>query len=1022
MLEYYKANDFICRTPLLPFSTIDNLFGNFSIDKLISLYQNPIFQDALYIASPVLYQELQKATLNEELSKDKRLIKSLIKYISRASSRCTPYGLFAGLTPGAISTNPTTIEILKNPLQRLRLDMAYLFNVYNCVTADKDLRKNLIYFPNSSLYKVNNNWRFTECRTNNEKQTHHLVNVEDNKVLSRLISISHKGISYLNCIEIIKSFGYDLNTSENYLNELISSQILISEIYPNTTGIEYQKVLFKKLSTFTKYKKELENVSNVLNQSLKLESKVDQLENILSNVFPAKIKKDNFIQVDVLRNANKSLLNETIVNNIKDASSFLIQISRFSEPIALSNYKKLFYERYEEMEVPLLELMDKDIGINYHTPQEDGNINKTVTFLWDEISKFKFELYIKSQNHSLFEVIINEVDIKGIGVNKEVSVPNDLVFMGKLLREENESRIFYGHMGSNASALLGRFGYLDDKIRNICIGISNSEELEQPDKIFAEIVHIPEPRIGNIISHPHYRKYEIPYMSQSRLPTEYQILLSDLQISLKNNKFYIRSKKLNKEVIPRMANAHNFSSMGIPIYHFLADVQNQEQMFYLAWNWDFLEDRDFLPRIVYRNVILSPATWNIKTETIKKIKELDKNKRLSEFHKFRMGIRMPDYILFKESDNELLLNLNSDVCIDIIFDLANKTSNLRFIEFIFDYNNLLVRDESNNGYTNEIIIPFINLNKKIQYHSKSNVHRKKNSLKTIRIFEPYSHWVYYKIYTGHKASDRIISDPTFKITSKLKRDNIIDKWHFLRYKDPHDHIRIRFHLTESKNFNELNKVISKYYGKYVKNNIVWKIQIDTYKRELERYGSNIINLTEDVYFHDSECVMELLCLFKSDKNQKERLLIGLLGMDKLFEAFGFSLQEKFIKVEECVELFSFEFNVKNSKFLREKIIRDYRNEKLKIETILSVDGINQSNYEIFKRAEIIFNKHYRNLKAISNELENKKSEKNIDELIKSYIHMFLNRFFNSEQRYFEMILYNYLQKYYKSKLMKERYN
>jgi hypothetical protein len=58
------------------------------------------------------------------------------------------------------------------------------------------------------------------------------------------------------------------------------------------------------------------------------------------------------------------------------------------------------------------------------------------------------------------------------------------------------------------------------------------EKKYHPDKIFAEIVHIPESRTGNILRRPILRDYEIAYLSNSGW-VEITLDINDLMVSIK---------------------------------------------------------------------------------------------------------------------------------------------------------------------------------------------------------------------------------------------------------------------------------------------------------------------------------------------------------------------------------------------------------------------------------------------------------------------------------------------------------
>jgi len=57
-----------------------------------------------------------------------------------------------------------------------------------------------------------------------------------------------------------------------------------------------------------------------------------------------------------------------------------------------------------------------------------------------------------------------------------------------------------------------------------------------------------------------------------------------------------------------------------------------------------------------------------------------------------------------------------------------------------------------------------------------------------RTFIPGDEWLYIKLYTGYKTADTILTEILPEIISKLKDEQLIDKWFFIRYYDPHYHL------------------------------------------------------------------------------------------------------------------------------------------------------------------------------------------------------------------------------------------
>ena len=86
----------IVRTPAFPLrSQFDQ---NVDQNDILRYLSDPHFTEALYLASPDLHEECFKWQQGRlvEPNKVEKLVHSLVKYFCRISSRCTPFGLFAG--------------------------------------------------------------------------------------------------------------------------------------------------------------------------------------------------------------------------------------------------------------------------------------------------------------------------------------------------------------------------------------------------------------------------------------------------------------------------------------------------------------------------------------------------------------------------------------------------------------------------------------------------------------------------------------------------------------------------------------------------------------------------------------------------------------------------------------------------------------------------------------------------------------------------------------------------------------
>src|SRR5262249_8870039 len=126
--------------------------------------------------------------------------------------------------------------------------------------------------------------------------------------------------------------------------------------------------------------------------------------------------------------------------------------------------------------------------------------------------------------------------------------------------------------------------------------------------VFAEIVHLPEGRLGNILARPVLRAYEIPYLGRAGVPAYRQIPVTDLRVSVAFGQVVLRSERLGGRVIPRLSCAHHFhASRGF--YAFLCALEARGRAGGLGWSWGRLGEAQFLPRVVSGRLVLSRASW-----------------------------------------------------------------------------------------------------------------------------------------------------------------------------------------------------------------------------------------------------------------------------------------------------------------------------------------------------------------------------------------------------------------------------
>lgn len=272
-----------------------------------------------------------------------------------------------------------------------------------------------------------------------------------------------------------------------------------------------------------------------------------------------------------------------------------------------------------------------------------------------------------------------------------------------------------------------------------------------------------------------------------------------------------------------------------------------------------------------------------------------------------------------------------------------------------------------------------------------------------RIFVLGSEWVYLKMYTGIKTSDMILEEAVKPLVEYLFKEGYISEWFFIRYNDPKFHLRLRFKLNKLDDYNELVGQINGYFQPYFESGEISDFLVDTYKREIERYGQHTIEDAERLFSFSSTLVMESL-----NFNDEEKMMTALFYIDQILEHLKLSNEEKLEWIKNFNHAFKKEFNA--DKNLNSQLDKKYRAFRPIFLEFLESEEFVEERSTIANNV----NCHTLVLENIILHHQNKSLGISLQIFFQSIFHMHINRLFVSNQRLFEMVIYDYLFRYYKS--------
>ena len=722
----------VFRTPHISFQQFVKTLNRLETDESHwhEFLKNKTLQEAIFLATPVLYDEIQKflagtLTVQKEVNKLKM---SVLRYYTRMSARCTPFGLFAGFSLGKWG-EMSEIELVDacQYSRYTRLDMNYLCNLAQDICKLPEARKHLKYYPNSSIYPLGKKLRYVEYHYKNTRRIHNINAVDNSEYIGVILETSRVGAKIEELAKLLLDDDITLEIATAFIHELIDSQILVSELEPAVTGKDFLIQLSTILQSIPAMEENLVlnevNVAEKLTKIAALLSEIDtseagsvllkyaDIEGIVKELETSYEAKFLF-QTDMFKPVTKAVLDNKIAQNILEAFELMNKISLQPSETLLSKFAENYYERYEEREMPLLQVLDTENGIGYRPSSGDispliegyalpARQSQDTDIKWNRIQSVLLKKFLEATKNKAYSVEIEEKDFDFLTANWDDLAPT-LPGMCEIFSNKEGTSLIYVHGsgGSSAANLLGRFCHVNQELESYVKEITAFEQSQNPDVIYAEIVHLPESRTGNILLRPVLRPYEIPYLGKPSVAEEFQISLSDLYVSVKVKNVFLHSKRLNKRIVPRLSTAHNFGLNSMPVYHFLCDMQTQGLRSGIGFSWGSLSNEyEFLPRVLYKNVVLSLARWTIKTEDFTKLAE-------SDIENWRKEKQLPRYVVLPDGDNELFVDMESRLSIQTLISAIKKRKSFQLEEFPFDPDDALVKDEHGNAFTNEFVFGF----------------------------------------------------------------------------------------------------------------------------------------------------------------------------------------------------------------------------------------------------------------------------------------------------------------------------
>lgn len=844
----------VARVSLFPMQTaLDLLAAADTEAAVLAFYRdNQIARLALTIASPSLMQSVWN-WIDTGKPESKKVPLRALAYALRMSTRCTPFGLFAGVARVALGKAQPLRVGKRRTETRLDMDLVrgYVERAEKSFARHRlMLRTNRCALVRGDRIYVTDVSRgiFKSTKENMMRTEQREISLKHTDAVSFVREFCHSGATYEATIDALcERFSAATAQSEALLDNLIKGSVVYTELRstPFAHAVERTVATLERIDT--------ENAAALADAQRELQQ--------LDTIDPFERDERQMFAVDArLRSLQEGDLRSTFavdcalevhgalpVNFLDDVAMAADACLRSGRTIKQERYRQRFMERYEgdERMVPLLELVDPNLGLGVPDTVEmderdETRLNRIGELLFCAARDRREELVLDDEAWNIFAPPLPDE----VPTQRSAEFFLTVVACDSDAVERGEYRLAITGIGESGARTIGRFASILGEQTQAELG-AVVERSAAPDELLAEFAYVPTAaRAFNVSIRPLMTPLCLRAGTGDCVDAE-ELDPADLYVGIENGRFFIWSAARQQRVALRETHAL-VSAMSAPnLCRFIALVQGdglRSALFEMGPG----DNMPYTPRIRRGRVILNPRTWRLQREMFGNSQE----SVTAAFAVLREQWDAPRYLLLCDSDNRLLLDLESRASAELFLE-QSVTGRLEFREVPAMPGELVIAG-NDGGYCSELIVQAVREPLPVPERRAVTV------VESRLTYSPGSQWAYAKLYLAKPATDLFISRTMSSFTAALEGRGLADRWFFLRYADPAPHVRLRIHAKGGRAdqvHNELLSAISAWKSA----GAISAAALATYDPEYERYnGTNGVQAAEAFFDYDSRLCMAAL--------------------------------------------------------------------------------------------------------------------------------------------------------------------
>lgn len=873
---------------------------------------DPAVREAIAVSSASLDAALERITSGEAME-PKRLrgaALSAVRYMARMACRPTPFGLLAGVAPARFDT-AVTVRFGAEHRKRVRPDMGWLIAVIRGWETDDAVVPRLRLVVNDLCFVRDDRLilPYVEAPDDGLVSDGRERTVRHTAAVRAVLAAARTPIRHRDLVDqLVQDFPRARRArADRMVRQLIEQDFLLTDLRPPAAEADPLRYVLERLDPEFPGHRALARVLAALERYAAAPvgsaqglaawraaaGELRRLPVPRRGGRPAadtanRSRAGTPVQVDLRMDADIVLPREVATELARAATvAWRIAARQFAPARMLADYHAEFLERYGAGAlVPVKELLDPSRGLGppagYREPPGDRPA-RDLEPQGAERDAALFGLVQQAAARGDREIVLSEAMVERLARRdgahgRYLEACAELLAPSERALRDGDFRLVLDSDSSQArpGALLGRFLHqVPEFTRPLADLAAELTGRHGDDAAAAQLTHVlMQARSGNLNRIPRLTEHaaEVGVYGDRSRPETYG--LDELLAGADHDGFFLISASTGRQIVPLGFSALNLALCLPNAARFLTEIGLARFGPWVTWHWGRASRLAYLPRVRYERTVLAPARWRPPADLANAAAGWDQWRRL--WDQWRAEWDVPPTVRAGVRDIQMTLNLTCDTHLRLLRAELSKRAGTVLVEEPMG-------GEYGTGWAGgravQVVIPLKPRNRepRLAPTARRMQPQEVPARSLRREHRPGGEWCYVKIYAPAARHNQILTRHLPELLTSAAA--LTDRWFFIRYRDEHAHLRVRFHGTPAALNTHLLPLVHQWADSLAAAGLIQDITLDTYRPEINRYGGPAaLERAEQAFCADSGSVLEQLALRAGGKLDLPSELLAAANM------------------------------------------------------------------------------------------------------------------------------------------------